>query len=422
MRPTTCPLAGLLLSVLVVAGAHGQSGRPAHQPAVQGQARSVAIANRSGHRIIEAYASSADTQDWGDERLGEAAIAPGASHTLSLRPGADCQYDLHVVYDDETSEDGVVNGCRVARVIFDGSHVPDRLHDSHDVTFENRSGQKVQSIYLDVSRRDDSSGSSRSDNWRSDRNQWRGDKLEDEWLGVGASRTFPVLGCMADVRVVYASSAAEERHTYDICRNSTVVIAPGWSSQDQGAAASGSAPTSGDEARPAGDAKTPVTVVNKSGKTVMNLFIHPDRDSERGQDLLGADMLDDRASRVVGVTLGSDCRFTLETSSHSDDAAHTRRGIDLCASGKITLTTSGRPEDTFRNAGAFPVVALYVDAPDAPRGPDRLGDGVIARNGTLTLPLPGEGRCDYQVTAVFRDGRSVGFRGNLCGDDDVVLK
>lgn len=415
MRSIACPMLGLLLSVLGVAEVHGQSRRPAHQPSIQTGPRSVTVANRSGRRIIEAFASFADEQYWGDERLGDAGIAPNASRTLSLRPGPECQYELHVVYDDETSEDGVIDGCKAAKMTFDGSRVSERLRGSHDVTFVNRTDQKVQSVYLDVSRSDDLSGVTRSNNWRSDRNQWRGDRLGDDWLDVGASKTFAVLGCTADIRIVYARNAAEERRGYDICRNDTVAIVPGWSSQDS------TAPASAGDAGPAGDTETAVTVTNKSGKTVMDLFLHPDREAERGHDLLGSDMLDDKATKVVKITLGSDCKFTLETSAHSDDAAPTRRGIDLCASKRITITASGHPEGTFRNAGALPVVALYIDAPDAPGGPDRLGDGVIARSGAFTLALPAEGQCDYQVTAVFRDGRTAELRGNLCGGGDVVL-
>ena len=421
MRSITYSLLGLLLSVFVVAEAHGQSRRPAHRSSIQTGARSVTIVNRSAHGIIEAFASFADEQYWGDERLDGVSIPPNASRTLSLRPGPECQYELHVVYDDETSEDGVANGCKLVKMTFDGSRVSERLRDNHDVTFVNRSDQKVQSVYLDVSRNNDLAHSTQSNNWRSDRNQWRSDRLGDDWLDIGASKTFSVLGCTADIRVVYASNAAEERRSFDICRNSTVAIAPGWSSQDQIAPAPGSAPASAREAGPAADTEAAVTVVNKSGKTVMNLYLHPDREAERGHDLLGNDTLDDQATKVVKITLGSDCKFTLETSAHANDAAQTRHGVDLCAGKRITITASGRPEGTFRNAGALPVVALYIDAPDAPRGPDRLGDGVIARTGAFTLALPAEGQCDYQVTAVFRDGRTAGFRGNLCSGDDVVL-
>ena len=418
MHPVAYPLLGLFLSVVAVGEGHGQSRRPVHQPSTQAGSRNVTIVNRGTHGIIEAFASSADEQYWGDERLGGAGIPPNASRSLSLRPGPQCQYEVHVVYDDETSEDGVVDGCKAARITFDGSRVPDRLLGSHDVTFVNRSAEKVQSVYLDVSRGDDLSGTVQSNNWRSDRNHWRGDRLGDEWLGIGASKTFSVLGCTADIRIVYASNA-EERQGYDICRNGTVTIAPGWSSQDQ--AAPGSAPASAGDADPAAGTKTAVTVTNKSGKTVMDLYLHPDRTAERGDELLGSDMLDDKATKVVTVTLGPDCKFTLEALAHADAPAQTRRGLDLCASKTITITASGHPESTFRNAGALPVVALYVDAPGAPRGPDHLGDGVIARNGAFTLELPAEGQCDYQITAVFRDGRVAGFRGNLCGGDDVVL-
>lgn len=406
MRPGTCLLLGSIVWIFVAVQANAQSGRPSHRVPSPPRANTVTIVNHTDQRMIEVYASLASDTVWGDERLNDAAILPGASRTLALKPAGDCSYQVHVVYESTASEDGSVDVCGAKTIMFDGTQVPGIFSDSHDVVLANQSGQKMQAIYL---------ATSRESNWRSDRNHWGHDGLGDDLLAVGESKTLSVLGCSADLRIVYAGHAADEREDIDVCKNPAITIAPGWNLHDPvGAVAA--MPSSG----AAPDGKASVTVVNKTGKTIMDLHIYPDGSEEHGHELFGTDMLKDGATKTVSVEMGSACKFTLETSG-SSVGTRTRGGIDLCARKDITITASGHPEASFRNTGPLPIVALYVDAPGAPQGPDRLGDGVVARDGVLTLVLPDEGRCGYQVTAVFRDGRTIARSSDLCGGDEMVL-
>ncbi len=407
MRPKTRLLLGSVLLIFVATQANGQSGRPAHRAPLPPRGNSITIVNHTAQRVIEAYTSLTSDTAWEDERLRDAAISPGASRTLALKLAADCSYQFHVVYENMTSEDGNLDGCGAKTITFDGTQVPGVLSGSHDVVLANQSGQNVQAIYLVTSR---------DENWRSDRNHWGHDGLGGDMLAVGESKTLPVLGCSADLRIVYVGHAADEREDIDVCKNPMITIAPGWNLRDPVGTVAAAIPSGA-----APDGKASVTVVNKTGKTIRDLYVYPDGSEEHGHELLGAGMLEDGATKTVSVAMGTTCKFTLETSGSSSVATQTRGGIDLCARRDITITASGHPEASFRNAGPLPIVALYVDAPGAPQGPDRLADGLVARGSVLTLVLPDEGRCDYQVTAVFRDGRTIARSSDLCGGSEMVL-
>lgn len=403
MYPGTRLLLGSIVSIFVMAHANAQSGRHSRRVPSPPRASTVTIVNHAGQKVIEAYAALPSDTVWGDERLDDTAIPPGGSRTLTPGLGSSCSYQVHVVYENTTSEDRDINGCGARTVAFDGTKVPSDLSESHDVVLVNQAGRKLESIYLVTSRQD---------NWRSDANHWGEDILGSSKLAIGESKTLSLLGCSADLAVNYeGSSADDERKNIDVCKNPTINISAGWTSRD---------PVGSVAAGPANNGKTSVTVINKTGKTIMDLHIYPDGGDEQGNELLGSDTLDDGAAKTVSIAMGSACKFTLETSGGTA-ATRTRDGIDLCAKKQITITASGHPEASFRNAGPLPIVALYVDAPGAPQGPDRLADGVVARGGNFTLVLPDEVRCDYQVTAVFRDGRTVARSSDVCGSGDTVL-
>jgi hypothetical protein len=78
------------------------------------QPRQVEIANRSSHAMIQFFASSVTTQDWGDDILGST-LAAGQVRQITLAGGAagGCLYDLKAVFDDGRAvERHAVNVCR----------------------------------------------------------------------------------------------------------------------------------------------------------------------------------------------------------------------------------------------------------------------------------------------------------------------
>ncbi len=79
--------------------------RPAQPPAQQGAPQggpitgnpSFNLVNQSGRVIEEFYASAASARDWGQDRLGDATVQPGASFAVQL-PQGECVYDLRAVF------------------------------------------------------------------------------------------------------------------------------------------------------------------------------------------------------------------------------------------------------------------------------------------------------------------------------------
>lgn len=400
MRRGTRLLLGSAISIFVVAQADAKPVRPSHRVSPPSRANAITIANHTDQNVVEAYVGREGDTDWGDERLEDTTIKPGGTRTLT--PGPGCSYWVHVVYENTTTEDRQVDGCGARTVAFDGTKMASGSSDSHDVVLVNQSGQKLQSIYLVTAQ---------YTNWRSDARHWGEDRLGDARLAVGESKTLPVLGCMADLSVSYDNGANEERKNTDTCKNPTIIISAGWTSRD---------PAGSVAPPPANNGKTAITVINKTGKTIMDLHVYPDGSDEHGSDLFGSGMLHDGDAKTLSIAMGSACKFTLETSAGSAET-RTRGGVDLCAKKQVILTASGHPEASFRNAGPLPIVALYVDPPGAPQGPDRLADGVVARGATFSLVLPDEARCDYQVTAIFRDGRTVAHPSDVCGGGDLVV-
>lgn len=119
------------------------------------------------------------------------------------------------------------------------------------------------------------------------------------------------------------------------------------------------------------------------------------------------------------------CRFTLRV-TYTDGSREERAGLDLCRSGEITiepgwLEAVAAGAVRFVNAGSSPIVALHADRPGAALGPDRLGDRVLGVGQSLPFAPPQEG-CTYDVTARFRDGRTVRLAGaDLCAGGEIRL-
>jgi hypothetical protein len=358
--------------------------------------RAVMVVNHASRAIREIYVSATGDDKWGTDRLSGRSIALGRSQTISLERGAECTYDLRVIYDDDTTEESLkLNVCTARQVSFNGEHLGERA--TQDVTVLNSSGMDMKSLYITAA---GSAG-------------WGDDRLGDDVLQPKISKAVPYRGaCSTDIRVVFDNSSAEERHGYDVCANPGLTIAPGWTTVDGIAAGSAEPPAS-----PSG-----VTIVNHSGKSISALYLYPEGTDERGDDLLGSDTLADQSDKAIDLDTSKQCRFTLRMSVEDNKADTTRHNVDLCAKPKLTITPSMLLESRVRNAGTLPIVALYIDAPDAPRGPDRLGNGVIARSATYTLSPPQDGVCRYTVTGVFRDGREATVPADLCKDDEVVLQ
>ena len=99
------------LLALTLAGLLG----PGLAPAAQAQSNdpSFRIVNNTRHVVNEVYASAANERNWGNDRLGNEIISPGANYIVRL-PQGDCTYDVRIVYQGGLAEERRrINTCNL---------------------------------------------------------------------------------------------------------------------------------------------------------------------------------------------------------------------------------------------------------------------------------------------------------------------
>jgi hypothetical protein len=94
--------------------------QPATPPAASGPATgnpSFNLINQSSRVIEEFYASLSTQPNWGEDRLGDATVAPGASFAVRL-PEGPCVYDIKVVFQGgQSTERRNVNTCALENYV-----------------------------------------------------------------------------------------------------------------------------------------------------------------------------------------------------------------------------------------------------------------------------------------------------------------
>ncbi|MFH5923896.1 hypothetical protein [Roseomonas xinghualingensis] len=76
------------------------------------------LVNQTSKTILVLRASPSSDTSWGDDRLGDTTVPPGATFAIRL-PAGDCSYDIRVEYDDRSAEERrAVDLCNVANVTF----------------------------------------------------------------------------------------------------------------------------------------------------------------------------------------------------------------------------------------------------------------------------------------------------------------
>ena len=74
---------------------------------------SFRLVNRGRNAINELYASAEDEDSWGEDRLGDDTVAPGAARVVRL-PNGQCLYDVRIVYaNGEATEKRHLNLCGI---------------------------------------------------------------------------------------------------------------------------------------------------------------------------------------------------------------------------------------------------------------------------------------------------------------------
>ena len=203
---------------LTMLPASADTARPTQGPLGE---RGLVVVNHAKVPIVQLYVSPADSDNWGDERLGNSNIDPGGSFHVRLGRGRGCSFDVQVIYDNASHEESLgVDVCKARQLALDGKNAvvpPAMVPAAHEITLRNGGGRPIQQVYVSPS----------------DVDQWGDDLAATEAISVGDSRTLTYHGtCTADLRVVYDNRAAEERRGLDLCATPMLVIHPGWTTED----------------------------------------------------------------------------------------------------------------------------------------------------------------------------------------------
>lgn len=194
---------------------------PAVPPGSIGE-RGVLVSNASAWPIVELYVSPQASPSWGQDRLGDDLLQADGHRPVRLGRTRGCGFDLLAIYDNLRREERRgVDLCHVHEVVFDGSQSSapmDAAGATHQITLIDASPVPIQQLFLSPP----------------DAAQWGDDRLVNSSVSVGEQRALSFVGaCVADVRVVFANRAAEERRGLDLCAFPTLRIAPGWTTQDR---------------------------------------------------------------------------------------------------------------------------------------------------------------------------------------------
>ncbi len=188
----------VLVALLAAAPARAQPGWPAE--AGQEGNPSFNLVDRGRLPIVELYATPADTDRWGRDRLRRSVLLPGQVFPVRL-PAGTCLYDLRVVYADGRPEERRgLDTCRVDALAFPQS--------AADQPFPGRT--EVTSLFLSPS----------ADQC------WGLDRLGDESVPAGGTRVIrlPPGTCAYDVRVVFATGRAMERRGLNLCAVTDLLV------------------------------------------------------------------------------------------------------------------------------------------------------------------------------------------------------
>jgi hypothetical protein len=195
-----------LLAVSAIVPAMAQSSDP-----------SFRILNNSPNVVNEVYASPSAERNWGQDRLRNDIIRPGASYIIRLPADGQCVYDIRIVYQGNTAEERRnLNTCALVDVVLGGvagatppqprgqpPQAQGGQQGNPSFNLLNQSGQVIEEFYA--------SPSSQS--------SWGPDRLGDEVVQSGArfAVRLPAGECTYDLRWVLQGGQSQERRALNMC-------------------------------------------------------------------------------------------------------------------------------------------------------------------------------------------------------------
>lgn len=201
----------------------------------QGNDPSFRVVNNTRHVVNEVYASPSSERNWGQDRLGNDVIAPGANYIVRLSPGT-CEYDVRVVYQGGLAEERRrINTCNLTDLQLplvanapaqarqqqarpappppqgqqqQGQDGPRTGNPSFNLV--NQSGRVIEEFYA--------SPASASD--------WGQDRLGDDVVQPGQSYAIrlPQGECVYDLRAVFQGGGNQERRGVNTCALDNYVV------------------------------------------------------------------------------------------------------------------------------------------------------------------------------------------------------
>ena len=229
---------------------------------------------------------------------------------------------------------------------------------------------------------------------------WGPDRLGDRVLEAGREVTVRLgqnFGCLADIRLVFEDGEEEIRERIDLCRERIIIAARVLPMEERR-----------------------VTVRNRTGLVVTQLFGRSTGEGDWGPDRLGNDVLEDGAEMTISIP-SRGCEIDLMVVYVDNRAVEERRGIDACDLAELTLApgwlyaanpaefrpgqTGTGPRISLINRSGRTVFAVHV-FPDgaADEGRDRLGADTLSDGATLTLALDPAPDCRYTLRVTYQDG------------------
>lgn len=280
----------------------------------------------------------------------------------------------------------------------------------------NRATVAITTLYV---------SSTEEDNWGTNR-------LSAQPLAAGRSlqvRLGQGRHCRFDMQAVYSDGKVEERRDHDVCRNRQVIF--------DGSKA----------ALPVDRTERKVTILNRSPRTIKQVFLSPKSAANWGDDMLGGTIA---AGADSEVTYRGECVVDVRV-VFDNSSAEERREADLCNQATVVIapgwtTTDEIPateadlprlgaaaasggggegaEMTVVNITGKTVEELYV-FPDgaAEEGPDRLGNDTLDDGSSHKFRLDRRGACTFTVRGVLANNAGeLRMRGvDLCATGEIRL-
>lgn len=362
--------------------------------------REVTVRNETDAILLQVFAAPPNAPGRGPDRLGDNVIPAGRESRVRLGRTRDCVFDVVAIFEDGEEETRpAVNLCRDSRVTFGDPNAPRR-----EARLTNAADRAIREFYA----------STRAPL------AWGPDRLGSDLLAPGNSFTLRLRGaaCLWDLRAVYEDEAEEVKQGVDLCRTREIAF-------------DGSGAPRPPERR--------VTLVNRHGAMIQEVYISGSSEEDWGPDRLGEEVLP-RGQRMEVAARLRDCEADLRIVFEDRRAAEERAAINLCETPLIVLRPGwtlaerldeGETQDTgprpgsvrLRNGSDTPIAELYAYPAGAERGPDRLGRTVLGVGETLDFAPPEGVGCLAELAVVFRDGREILLTGlDLCAGEELVLQ